>query len=334
MKGFSKHIAILCLLSADAYAKMPFPNVCTVVNTPTFPGLLELSIAPTICPGIPPRPCAHFSYYVPKYFIEVVANPAESFFSAIPGVGVQIGTLIDRIPYGVEANSGSYSSHAHVLNVPLSEWAFEEFPCGGASQDYYCLSAMSEHLGIHWKSGSPDMWQPTFQAWAISPKACILKGAAESLAGSGSSGRGGGNIPCSRRMDWLVKYPPTSQPICTGWGIHFPRGGTVTSSDQTTASLVIASRIKSLGAEVFHSVSISPDEKWQMIYPNPSAGFREGQNIAAVWGLGANELGRLRGTFKNYLYVIWQRVSCTKDIPYVAFTKAWLAALQAICKGA
>jgi len=323
----------LCLaIQPLAQASPMLPTICDVVNAPMFREGLELHQTPTSCGWPVPRPCVHFSYYVPKYFIEVVSNAKETFFTKLPGVQLQLKLTKPTAPFGAEDDMESYSFHAHTINIPFAQWAFDELPCGQALPDVFCFSTMSEHLGANWSTGLADTWQPNHKLWALSPKACLLKGAAMSITGEHSASTGGDSSMCSFNMEWLPKYPPSTQPVCTGWGIHFPRTGTVTSSDQTTASLVVASRIRSIGAEVLRGVSISPDEKWQMIRPQTSGCFREGQNIAYLRVKGVNELGRLSGNFKNYLYAIWQRTSCTRDVPWVATTQIWLQALQATCK--
>lgn len=309
-----------------------FPNICTVVDSPYFLQNLEMTYHIIPCGGPIPRPCVEFSYYVPKYFIEVVSNAKETFFGALPGVRAQLTLTPPSLPFGAEDDSESYSFHAHTLNIPFGQ-VFDGLACGNALPDMFCFSAMSEHLGSNWKTGAADLWQPEFLAWSIAPKACLIKGAAMSAFGNTSMGGGGDSSMCSFNMSWLPKFPPSNQPICTGWGIHFPRTGTVTSSDQLTASLVVASRIRSIGAEVLKGISISPDEKWQMILPQASASFREGQNIALLQIRGVNELGRFRGTFKNYLYAIWQRTGCVRELPWLASTKVWLSTLQSVCKG-
>lgn len=309
-----------------------FPTICDVVNTPTFLQSLEMIQSPAICPGPIPRPCVQFSYYVPKYFVEVVSEAKETFFGKLPGVRTQLLTVLPSLPFAAEDDSEGYSFHAHTLNIPFGEAGFGPLPCGGTPPDTMCFSTMSEHLGTNWRTGVPDLWQPKFQAWALSPKGCLLAGAVSSATGGGFNAVEGDKPICSFNLEWWKKYPPSTQPICTGWGIHFPRTGTVTSSDQTTASLVIASRIRSIGAETLKGISISPDEKWQMISPQASSCFREGQNIAILQVKGVGELGRLTGKFKNYLYAIWQRTSCVKDAPWVASTQAWLSTLQSTCK--
>lgn len=310
------------------------PHVCTIVNTPIFQSCLKLEIAPDMCGWPIPRPCARISYYVPETFIEVVSNSKETFFSDFPGVQTQLTTLKSDLPFGTEDDNGSFSFHAHTITVPYVTIPFSLLPCGGAPIPQFCFGAMSEHLGSLWKTGDADRLQPNYLAWAISPKACLLKGAVSSLSGGSTPSNYQGYGMCSMDRSYLTKFPPTNQPVCTGWGIFFPRYGTVTNSDQTTASLMVALRMKSLGTEVFQSVRSDADEQWQMVYPQASSCFREGQNVGILQGLGVNELGRLTsGKLKNYLYTTWKRVSCTRDLPYVPEVYAGVELMGAVCKG-
>src|SRR3989338_11363225 len=146
-----KKFFISSIFYAYATTAFAFPSVCSVVNSPYFPLCLELKKTISMC-GFPPRPCVHFSYYVPQYFIEVVNNPRESFFTTMPAAAKQLATLKDIIPFGAEDDSGAYSFHAHTLNVPFTRWAFHGMPCGGASWDNMCFTSMSEHLGSNWKT--------------------------------------------------------------------------------------------------------------------------------------------------------------------------------------
>ena len=310
-----------------------FPSVCSVVKTPSFKSCLGLSVTPSMCGWPIPRPCAHFSYNVPQYYIEVTGSK-ETFFKGLPGVEVQLGTTTEPIPFTSENDEGAYSYHAHTINVPFAAWGFNQLPCGGAQWDRFCFSSMSEHLGSLWKTGEADLLQPAYLAWSLSPKACLIKGALSSVTGE-SRPSGYPNVGmCSFDRSWMKRFPPSGAPVCSGWGINFPRYGTVTSSDQTTASLVIASRMRSLGSEVFQSVPANGGEKWQMIYPQSSSCFQEGQNVGLLRMKRVSDMGRLwSGKFKNYLYVVWKRVSCTRDIPWIPATHAWLAALQGACSG-
>lgn len=328
-------LIIVSILLAWSSLSHAFPSVCSVVNSPSFRSCLGLHKNVSMCGWPIPRPCVHFSYYVPQYFIEVVSNPKESFFHGLPGVAAQLATTKEVIPFGAEGDDGSYSFHAHTINVPFTMWAFGGMPCGGALWDNMCFTSMSEHLGSNWKTGMADSLQPAWLAWSMAPKACLIKGAVTSATGSSRpTGYPSHAGMCSVDRSWLKKYPPSNQPVCNGWGINFPRYGTVTNSDQTTASLQIASRIRSLGSEIFQSVPTFADEKWQMIYPQSSSCFREGQNVGILRAKRVSEIGRLwSGKIKNYLYVVWKRVGCTRDIPAIASTHAWLAAIQAACRG-
>ncbi len=309
-----------------------FPNICSVVSTSAFKSCLGLSISTSVC-GFPPRPCAHFSYYVPQHFIEVVSQPGQSFFSSAPGVIPQFASIAERIPFGAEADEGNHSFHAHTINVPYTSMGFSGMPCGGAPSEMMCFSSMSEQLGDLWKTGEADKLQPKWLAWSAAPKACLLKGAATSFGGQPTLPRNASPI-CSSTRAWMRRFPPSTLPVCSGWGMNYPRYGTVFSSDQNTASLVISSRITSLGNEVFGSVPRFGDEKWQMILPNGSSCFREGQNVGILRTKKVNEIGRIKsGRPSNYLYAVWKKVQCTRDIPYVATTNAWPSIVKSICKG-
>ena len=311
------------------------PNICTVAKAAAFNSCVDLKTKLAFCGNIIPRPCVHFSYYVPQYFIEVSSNPKESLFSLLPGVMTQLVLSKSFLPFGAEDDGGAYSFHAHTINVPFTMMGFAGMPCGGMQMDNMCFTAMSEHLGMNWKTGLGDAWQPQWLAWGLAPKACLMKGAITSaLGGSRATGYPAHSAMCSFDRSWITKYPPSNQAVCNGWGIIFPRYGTVINSDQTTASLVIASRIRSLGSEVFQSLPTSSDEKWQMIYPSASACFREGENVGILRAKAVNESGRIwNGKIKNYLYVVWKRVHCIRDVPFLATTYAWKSILQSACRG-
>jgi hypothetical protein len=319
------------LLSLTAKAKLP--NICTVVKTPSFNLCMEFTATGTMCGWPIPRPCALISYYVPNTFIEVVSEPRESFFYKLPGALLQLTTEEDFLPYGNEDDNGSYSFHAHTLGIPFSSMLFGYLPCGGTRFDKFCFGSMSEHLGDLWKTGSADKFQPAFLAWSAAPNLCLIKGAATSLTGNLRGSHYPNMNMCSFDRSWVRAFPPSSYPVCNGWGIAYPRYGTTISSDQTTASLMIASRMKSLGNEVFNAVPPSGDEKWQMIYPQSSGCFREGQNIGILRAKRVLELGRLKGRMKNYLYATWKRVSCVVDWPAVPGVKAGIALSQLTCQG-
>ncbi len=330
--NWTQTIVVLCGFSLTKIA-LAFPTVCSVVKTPAFDACMSLNVSMSVC-GYPPRACAHFNYFVPQYYIEVVRNPGDSYFTGLPGAAMQLGGVADRAPFGSEDDTeSSFSFHGHTLIVPFIS-TLKSLPCDGIPEEMTCLSGMSEHLGQLWKTGSADATQPQFLAWSAAPKACLLAGAATSISGgsypTGYPSSGG----CSADRSSMDSFPPSSQPVCTGWGVHFPRYGTVTNADQVTASLVIASRMRSLSSEVFQTIPTSANEKWQMIHPQSSTCFAEGQNIAFLRANGVNEIGRLSSLeSRNYLYVVWKHVSCTKDVPYVASIYAALAAIRAACQG-
>ena len=321
-------LALLVAASASA-----FPNICDVVKQPAFSSCMEYQVGTCTC-GYPPHPCASFSYYVPDTFLEVTSEPGSTKFHGLPGVEMQLSSLSStRLPYGTEG--GDFSAfQARTLAVPFASTIFESMPCSSGIQDTTCFGAMSEHLGSKWSTGSADLRQPSFLAWAANPKACLLYGAARSVVGGGEATFGGGNASCSVSREWLTQYPPSSHSACNGWGIFYPRVGMYDGPSQTTAALMIASRMKSLSTEVFQSASSSPNEKWQMILPSSSQCFREGQNVGFLeTPFLVNDRERVRGRLKDYLFVTWRRVSCCKEYTDVPVAAAVLAAMQAACQG-
>ncbi|MGE0175126.1 MAG: type IV secretory system conjugative DNA transfer family protein [Oligoflexales bacterium] len=326
--------AVASCALAIAVSASGFPNVCDVVQQPAFSSCMEYQVSSCTCPGIPPRPCARFSYYVPDTFIEVTGEAGSTKFHGLPGVEAQLSSLTGvKLPYGTEGDDFE-AFQARTLVVPLASTVFEALPCSSGIQDTTCFGAMSEHLGSKWSTGAADLSQPNSLAWAASPKACLIYGAARSLSGGGEAAFGGGSASCSVSKDWVTQYPPSAHSACNGWGIFYPRVGMYDGPSQTTAALMIADRMKSLSTEVFHSASSTPDEKWQMILPSSSQCFREGQNVGLLeTGFLVNDRGRLRGRFKDYLFVTWRRVSCCKDYTDVPVASAALTGLQAACKG-
>lgn len=325
-------VRLAILLGLLAPPLWGFPSVCDMVKSDKFDDVLDFDYEYTWCSkGWRTWPCAKFEYYEPKYFIEVVSNPKETFFSGVPFIKNQLAWAGHHGPQGVDDDNGSYSFHAHVIRMPYSDLAMKGLPCGGGVSFLPCFSVMSEHLTPHWHTGSADLWQPKHLAWSLSPKACLISGALPGTNGW-AGGVGGDSNMCSFPMGWMPIYPPSKQPVCTGWGIHFPRTGTVTSSDRTTASLVIASRIKSIGAEVLGSISIAGDEKWQMVIPQMSSTFREGQNLGFLRMKDVSERGRLGGNPSNYLYAIWQKKSCKNEIPLIWSSKLWIRTLKSVCR--
>jgi len=194
---------------------------------------------------------------------------------------------------------------------------------------------MSEHLGLNWSTGSADLLQPNFLAWSLSPKACLIKGAAMSLSGESGSAGYPASPSCSVPMSWLPKYPPSTHSACTGWGVFYPRSGIYSGPAQTTGALMVAARMKSMSNEIFHATPSSGDEVWQMIYPQSSSCFREGQNVSVLDAAkNVREIGRLTsGKLKGYLFVVWSKVSCCRELAEVPTAYAAIAAMDALCAG-
>jgi type IV secretory pathway TraG/TraD family ATPase VirD4 len=324
--------AILAISSSQVV--IAFPNVCDVVKQPTFSSCLEYQVGACMCPGTPPRPCASFSYYVPETYVEVTGERGSTKFHGLPGVETQLSNLTTlKLPYGTEG--GDFEAfQARTLPVPFGPTIFESMPCSNGLREASCFGAMSEHLGSNWSTGAPDLRQPSHLLWAANPKACLLVGAARSISGGGEASFSNGSAMCSVSMEGLSQYPPSAHSACNGWGVFYPRVGIYDGPSQTTAALMVASRMKSLSSEVFQSAPSSPDEKWQMILPSGSQCFREGQNAGFLETAAlANDRGRLQGRLKDYLFVVWRRVSCCKDYSDVPVAAAVLAGMQTACQG-
>lgn len=321
------------LLLAGPVHGATIPNVCTVASSPAFSSCLELNIGGCTC-GWPPRPCASISYYVPQSFIEVWPEPRTSYFSAIPGAGLQLMKILPR-PYGAEGDDDTQSYQARTISVPLAGLVFQTMPAGGTRMEKMCFDGMSEHFGSHWDTGKSDLLQPSFLAWSAAPKACLLKGAATSISGDGGSDFAPDSAMCSFPVPKLDVFPPSKHPVCNGWGVFFPRYGTYTGPASMTGALMIASRIKSLSTEVLKTMPASPDEKWQMIYPQSSSCFREGQNVGVLETVkNARETMRLtNGKLKGYLFVVWKRTQTCRDFPAALQAKAAALAIPAACGG-
>ncbi len=335
LSGLTTIVAALFISFSSPEAKA-VPSICDVVNTSFFEDCFSFQQGSCMCGGFPPRPCASFSYYVPRLFIEVHPNAGETMFRGLPGTTVQLNSLTTLpVPYGAEADFDTYSYHAHTISIPWADLAFKTLPCTSGLSNPLCFGAMSEHLGRNWLTGEADMRQPLFLAWAAAPKPCLLKGAAMSLAGGGETLFRSGSPMCSMNLPDIKVYPPSSHSVCNGWGVFFPRYGTYTGESQTIGALMIAARIKSLASEVFQSAPSSPDEKWQMISPGASACFREGENASSLesWRLVTEKNRIIKGKLRGYLFAIYQRVGCCADLHNIARARAALAAMKAACTG-
>ncbi len=321
------------LLLVIASSVGAFPNVCTVAKTDEFRSCMETKIGVCMCGWPTPRPCAKIEYYVPQTFVEVMPDPGESYFGSLPGAAIQLAGMA-KTPFGHEADTDAQSFHAHTINVPLAMIPYSLLACDGSRMDRFCFDGMSEHLGENWKTGSADSLQPQFLLWGISPKACLIKGAVTGVAGGSTASPTPGTPMCSVPMSWVPKYPPSSHEACNGWGTFYPRYGTYHGPSQTAGALMIASRMKSLSSEIFNSTPTATDEKWQMISPQSSSCFREGQNVGLLEHIkNVRELGRLgNGKLKGHLFVVWSKVSCCKDFAEVPVTFAATEAMIAACK--
>ena len=138
---------------------------------------------------------------------------------------------------------------------------------------------------------------------------------------------------CSLSLPLSI-FPPSSHPPCTGWGVFYPRMGSYNGPASLTGALMMASRIKSLSSEVFRATPSSPGEKWQMISPQGSSCFREGQNISLLDTVkNVREMGRLSGgPLTGHLFVIWKPVSCTRDVSFLTLSKAALEIMKPVCQ--
>lgn len=335
IKHFAQNLrAIAASLFLAGNVQAAIPNVCTVASTPAFSSCLELNIGGCTC-GFPPRPCAAISYYVPQTFIEVWPEPKTSYFSGIPGASAQLAKVFPK-PFGAEADDDTQSFQARTIAVPLAGLTFQTMPAGGTRMEKVCFDGMSEHFGAHWNTGKNDMMQPLFLASGLAPKLCLLKGAVTSITGEGGGTPSPDSAMCSFEVPKIDMFPPSTHSVCNGWGVFYPRYGTYSGPASMAGALMVGSRIKSLSAEVLHSMPNSPDEKWQMIYPQSSSCFREGQNVGLLESVvNARETMRLvNGKLKGYLFVIWSRTFACKDMPSAAQAKAASLAIPAACGGA
>ncbi|MGK5083734.1 type IV secretion system DNA-binding domain-containing protein [Bdellovibrionota bacterium FG-1] len=316
--------------ATEGRAGLLFPNVCSVVKAGEFSSCLDFQVGACMCGWPIPRPCAQISYYVPQTFLEVWPNPSESFFKQHPAA-FQLGLHAGGLPFGAEDDNATFSFHAHSIAVPLTGETFSELPCGGARMDKPCFDMMSEDVS-DWKTGKADLLQPSFLAWQLSPKACILKGAAEGVLGGGSTpsigmDSGGCSFPLP-----LPKYPPSPREACNGWGVFYPRYGVYHGASQAGAALMIAARLKSLGAEITHTIPGDLSESWQMLYPQSSSCFKEGQSLGLLEPLkGVREEQRMLGKLTGYLFVVWKKVSCCRDIAEAPAAFIAIQALRLAC---
>lgn len=325
--GFA--FATACLaLNLASFEVNAFPSICEIIKQPQFRECLGWTVTPTTC-GFPPHPCAQISYFVPQTFLETTTSAGLSHFSDYPGAANQLAS-IPKMAFGAVDDEDSQSFHARSISVPYASIVLAGLPCGGTRMPKFCFDAMSEHFGEHWKTGSGDLFQPAFLAWQASPKLCLLKGAVGEISTSVSSD----SPMCSIRM-LKTTFPPSQMPVCTPWGVMFPRYGTIVGASEIIGSLAMAERIKSLSVEILRSAPSTPGEKWQLISPNSSMCFREFEHIASLESIKlVNNRSRMIGKdLTGNLVATWKRVSCVREYPEVPFYEAQLAMLQSVCQG-
>jgi hypothetical protein len=307
-----------------------FPGVCEIVKQPQFQSCLEWKVTPAMC-GVPPHPCARISYYVPQSYIETTVGAGLSHFMDYPGAAFQLAA-VPKTPFGAVDDEEVQAFHARSIAVPFAKVVLAGLPCGGTRTPKFCFDAMSEHFGSHWNTGSGDLLQPAFLAWKLSPKLCLLKGA----VGAASTMNADDSAMCGTPVPPKLTFPPSSLPVCTPWGVSFPRYGTVDGPSEVIGSLLVAERIKSLAVEVLHTMPATPGEKWQMISPSSSQCFREFEHIPMLEGpkLVNNRIRVMGKDLQGNLFATWKQVSCLKEWAEVPVYFAQIAILQAVCQGA
>lgn len=325
-------MACVMFLAVNVHA---FPSICSAVKTPAFDLCMEHTKSGCTC-GFPPHPCTFHTYYVPVSFIEVTSRPRQSFFSDLPIAASQLSSLKEQWYSSGSVEMDNRFYHARVIPVPFVNTVYSAMPCGTNAVDRLCFEAMSEHISTQWKTGSGDVNDPQFKLWSLSPKACYIAGAA-SAATTGRLNKGTpiGGGTCSYPVPRSTVFPQVTSEICGGWGVLLPRTGFVESNSSVGGALLAAERIRSVANEVYHSTPINADEKWQMIFPQSSTCFHEGQSVGKLETLnGVNEIGRMtKLNHDSWLFVVWKRVSCCSEstsIPQAEFAKA---AMKAMCQG-
>lgn len=333
LKPFMSFAAMVFIAFSLPSVSFGFPNVCTALNAAHSDSCLDFQVSSCMCGWPVPRPCARFTYYLPQTFIEVVEDAKQTYFQDLPGAATQLLEMDSFLPYGVASDDDTQAYHAHAITVPLLSVVQNILPCRGRWSDKFCFDAMSEHFGDLWRTGSGDSLQPKFLAWSVSPQACLLAGAATSIKGGSDGPESWGGPMCSAPVTKIRKFPPSNHSACNGWGLFYPRGGVVTGPSDSIGALMIASRIKSLSAEVLHSTRSSISEIWQMLSPQSSSCFNEGQNIAPLeLTKNVTQIGRLKGKLKGYLFVVWQKYSCCHDYAEVPAAYASLQILKQTCQ--
>jgi hypothetical protein len=93
--------------------------------------------------------------------------------------------------------------------------------------------------------------------------------------------------------------------------------------------------MKSLGNEIFHTTPNSIDEEWQMITPQSSSCFKEGQNVAILeTAKQVREEKRITtGKYSGFLFTVWSKVSCCRDLAEIPTSLAAIEAMNLTCQG-
>ena len=322
-------ILAFLFLSSTTFA---YTTICSVVKQSNFDACQQHITSSCMC-GTPPRKCVFHSYYIIKTFIEVTTEPKKSFFSDLPGAALQLSLVKDVFSHGTD-EMDSYFYHARVLQAPMSQLGYSGMACGGSLQEKLCFDVVSEHIES-WKTGVADLSQPIFKAWALAPKMCLVKAAKNAITGDHVKGFSPRSVSCGFPLKGGVMFPPSSAENCTGWGLLMPRTGFVEGASSMGAALIVAKRIRSLGAEVYGATPISPDEKWSLVYPNNTYScFLEGWSLGKIEALGGNERGRLLGkNHKTFLFAVWEKKSCCRDVDTILTTEAAKLALKTTCRG-
>jgi hypothetical protein len=334
-KDLIKSLGLLLLGLGFFYAPLKaeaYPNLCSIIKGKKFDSCYKYKQSECSC-GFPPRPCAKHAYRIPRYFIEVTSNPDKSFFHGLP---ISISEKSFRQGHN-EGSDSSYFFHVRVASIPFSYLFLNTLTCAQADFSLPCVISSSVSLKGEWTTGLKDSSQPAYLAWKSSPGLCEKKGAVT------SSGLINVNYPafsyrCNSKPVFKSKNPPGLRPQCTQWGNLYPRVGYVNTNNPINASLLSALRFQTLSNEVYLSVPSSRSDVWQMLYPSQSSCFKVGKNLFRAEmqnGVKENIKKRLFELKRHgqYLFVVWKKVSCCKDINTIATHKIVENALKLACSG-
>lgn len=240
-------------------------------------------------------------YWEPALLIETVQRPGDTLFEALQPV---ISGLTSKVSaelaagitgLSIPVSSGSSSSTVAQSNLRFNEVHIYEFPfrdqlmsfvdmeCPDKLPGGEFIKYLSELDFLEWRIGAVEAMQPKSMLSAASGPVCGALG----------------NV-----VDGL----------CMGvWGPVYPRRGFITHQSEVVASAATAVRAISIAGLsgsaahiVLEPIGFEPsfsNDKLELIYPNPSACIKIGQNPVS-W-----ESGKLSATGK-YLWVYWRRRIC------------------------